>query len=149
MYRFFNADEVLLYIGICDEPMKRWGYHTEKQWWPTVMRFHVVWFPSRAEAAKAEEEAIVREKPRHNVALNGIAYNGSQFPVVHLHRLVCERFGDRSFTVRDLVSELGIPRGSAVAKTKQLRDEGLFQVVGITKGARGQSAPSYRAVPKV
>lgn len=149
VYRFYDASGTLLYVGICDEPMHRWSQHIKKSWWADVRRFRLVWFPSRDEAMEAERRAIIAGKPIHNIALNGIPYQGSQFPVMHLHRITCEHFGDRLFSVRDLIDELGIPRGSAVSKAKKLRDEGLFEVVGKTKGRSGQDVLCHRAVPLV
>jgi predicted GIY-YIG superfamily endonuclease len=147
VYRFYGVSGTLLYVGICDKPMQRWSQHTKKSWWNDVHRFRLVWFPSRDEAVEAEREAIIAEKPIHNIALNGIPYQGSRFPVMHLHRIAYEYFGGRPFSVRDLTDELGIPPGSAGSKTAQLRDEGLFEVVGKTKGRSGRDVPCYRAVP--
>jgi hypothetical protein len=148
VYRFFDDAGVLLYIGICDEPVKRWYHHAvDKVWWPTVVRFRVVWFPSRAQAVVEEERAIIAEKPVHNFVFNGVPYRGSQFPMQHLHRLTLERFGDRAFSLRDLVEELGIPPGSVRPEAKRLRERGLFEAVGKLKGRAGRTAPHYRALP--
>ncbi|MFJ4473262.1 GIY-YIG nuclease family protein [Streptomyces sp. NPDC089424] len=148
VYRFYNAEDVLLYIGICDEPLKRWYNHAvDKPWWPDVARFGVTWFPSRDEALEAERKAILEEKPLHNVVWNGIPYNSSQFPMQHLYRLTRERLGDRIFSLRDLVDELGIPPGSAYAESRRLREKGLFQFVGKMKGRSGRAAAHYRALP--
>lgn len=148
VYRFYTADDALLYIGICDEPLKRWYSHAvDKAWWPDVARFRVVWFPSRDEALSAEREAIIAEKPMHNVVWNGIPFNSSQFPMQHLHRLTVERFSGRVFSVRDLVEELGIPVGSARPETKRLLERGLFEAVGKLKGRGGRMAPHYRVHP--
>lgn len=148
VYRFFSADEVLLYIGICDEPLKRWYSHAvDKIWWPDVARFSVVWFTSREEAEESERESINAEKPLHNISLNGIPRKGSQFPTMYLHRLTCERLGDRIFCIRDLVDELGIPPGSAQAEGKRLREKGLFQPVGRMKSRSGRMVQYYRALP--
>lgn len=148
VYRFYSASDVLLYIGICDEPLKRWYSHAvDKTWWPDVARFSVVWFTLREEAEESERESINAEKPLHNISLNGIPRKGSQFPMMHLHRLTRERFGDRIFSLRDLVDELGIPPGSAQAEGQRLREKGLFQPVGKIKGGSGRAAQHYRALP--
>lgn len=147
VYRFFTEDDVLLYIGICDEPVRRWHRHADKPWWPQVTRFSVMWFASREEATEAEGKAIVSEKPLHNVVLNGVPYNGSMFPRVHLHRLACERFGDRPFSLSTMADELGISRGSGASKARELRAQGLFVLVGKMKDRSGRAVPHYRAVP--
>ncbi|MFJ7297508.1 GIY-YIG nuclease family protein [Streptomyces collinus] len=147
LYRFFDADGVLLYVGICDEPMARWSKHASgKLWWPSVHRFRLLWLPSRREAEKAERDAIVSEKPLHNRAMNGIP-NGDRFPVVHLHKFTRELYGDDLFCTRDLIEDLGIPEGSAVNKVRELLDKGLFQVVGKKLGRSGRAVRHYRALP--
>lgn len=148
VYRFYSASEVLLYIGICDEPLKRWYHHAvTKPWWSDVARFSIVWFTSREEAEESERESIKAEKPLHNISLNGIPRKGSQFPMMHLHRLTRERLGDQVFCIRDLVDELGIPPGSAQAEGQRLRAKGLFQAVGRIRGRSGRIAQHYRALP--
>lgn len=147
VYRFYDALGALLYIGICDEPVKRWYGHVDKPWWPNVARFRVVWFPSRSEALREEEKAIIIEKPLHNIVFNGIPRRGSQFPMQQLYRLTVKHFGERIFSLRDLVEDLGIPLGSARAEAKRLRDRGLFQGVGDFKGRAGRVVPHYRALP--
>lgn len=147
LYRFYDADGTLLYVGICDEPMARWSKHaSNKPWWPTVHRFRLVWLPSRREAEKAERDAIVSEKPLHNRAMNGIP-NGGRFPVVHLHRFTRELYGDEPFCTRDLIEELGIPEGSAGNKIRELLDQGLFQVAGKKLGRSGRTVLHYQALP--
>ncbi|MFJ8727673.1 hypothetical protein [Streptomyces sp. NPDC093269] len=147
LYRFYGTDDTLLYVGICDEPMARWSQHaSNKPWWSSVHRFRLVWFPTRREAEKAEGQAIVSEKPLHNRAMNGIP-NGDRFPVVHLYKFTRELYGDRPFSTRDLVEELGIPKGSAVNKIRELLAQGMFQVVGKKMGRSGRSVFHYRAMP--
>lgn len=68
LYRLFDADDVLLYVGISKSGLMRLGQHlTEKPWASDVARTTIEWFTSRSEAAAAEVAAIVTEKPRHNV----------------------------------------------------------------------------------
>lgn len=68
LYRFFNAGDELLYVGITGDPRSRWAQHAaEKSWWPDVARHTVQWLPSREEAEAAELAAIQGEGPLHNV----------------------------------------------------------------------------------
>jgi len=67
LYRFFNADERLLYIGISGDPAYRWGQHrTDKPWAGEVAMRVVEWLPTRAEAEAAELVAIRAERPLYN-----------------------------------------------------------------------------------
>lgn len=67
LYRFFDADDRLLYVGISDQPIRRWAGHTERRWWREARTCTVQWYGSRHEAAAAEKHAITHEDPVHNV----------------------------------------------------------------------------------
>lgn len=68
VYRFFAADDTLLYVGVTQRFGTRWSNHAkQKPWWPQVARQAVVWYDTRAEALSIETEAIKTEKPVHNV----------------------------------------------------------------------------------
>lgn len=67
VYRLYDANGELLYIGSSDNPEKRWAAHrSTKSWWPQVVRREVTWHPWR-EAWGVEAAAIWHEEPRHNV----------------------------------------------------------------------------------
>lgn len=67
LYRLFDDADVLLYVGIAEDPRERWNQHaSDKPWWPEVTRRDVEWVPNRADAERAEREAIISEKPRYN-----------------------------------------------------------------------------------
>lgn len=70
LYRYFNADADLLYIGISHDPDERWKVHkwgvNRMSWIRQVTRRVVEWHESRSAALKAEEEAIRAESPRYN-----------------------------------------------------------------------------------
>lgn len=72
VYRMFDAQGSLLYVGMTVNPRKRlkaWQSvgRAEGHWWPEVDG--VVWeiHESKAAAAAAEREAIRSEQPRHNI----------------------------------------------------------------------------------
>ncbi|MBP2581890.1 hypothetical protein J3A78_002368 [Streptomyces sp. PvR006] len=68
LYRLFDADGALLYVGIANNPRTRWSSHAgEKRWWGDVSRKTLEWFATREEAESAEVAAIVGERPRYNV----------------------------------------------------------------------------------
>lgn len=70
LYRFYDAAERLLYVGVSRNLATRWGQHeTEKSWWPAVTRKTVVMYGSRKEAELAEGRAIRSESPLHNKAM--------------------------------------------------------------------------------
>ena len=67
LYRLFDADGVLLYVGIAFDPRKRMQMHAhEEQWWGEVARRTLTWYGTRAEASDAENAVMDEEKPRYN-----------------------------------------------------------------------------------
>lgn len=67
VYRLFDRDGRLLYIGSSVHPQLRWEQHAgEKLWWSSVTRATVDWYPDRASARAAELAAIRAESPLHN-----------------------------------------------------------------------------------
>jgi len=72
LYRFYDADGRLLYVGISNNPESRWKGHrySIKRWPALVARRADEWFDSRTEAEAAEVAAIKDEKPRFNGAHN-------------------------------------------------------------------------------
>ncbi|MFF4409851.1 GntR family transcriptional regulator [Streptomyces sp. NPDC001404] len=67
VYRLWDADEQLLYVGISHTPRIRYVQHEgNKPWWPAVHRRTEVWYDSREGAEAAERTAIGTEKPLHN-----------------------------------------------------------------------------------
>lgn len=70
LYRFYNGDDELLYIGISNDPDFRWKAHrygsARKGWPQEAARRTVEWHNSRPLALKAEADAIKAEHPRYN-----------------------------------------------------------------------------------
>lgn len=65
LYRLYDKDQDLLYVGISNNPQKRWTNHASlKTWWNLVVHKEVQWFTSREAAEKQEREAVERERPR-------------------------------------------------------------------------------------
>lgn len=68
VYRLYDADGSLLYIGSAYDPEKRCKKHRKQPWWPQVVRRADEWFEHRNFAYEAETKAIATEHPKHNVA---------------------------------------------------------------------------------
>ncbi|MEU2453951.1 hypothetical protein ABZ605_28210 [Streptomyces sp. NPDC012765] len=67
VYRLWNADGELLYIGISHNPPGRYVQHErDKPWWPAVHRRQESWYDTRQEAEAAERAAIGSELPAYN-----------------------------------------------------------------------------------
>lgn len=149
LYRFFAADGQLLYVGISDEPMRRWHNHTDREWWSYVETYEVVWYPTREDAELAERDEIIGRNPVHNIVLNSVPYAGRRFPSMHLHAMAVEHFGDRAFTCHDLLDELGMPYGTAKAYARRLVELGQFRDAGCQpRSGKGKKRQLYVAVPR-
>jgi hypothetical protein len=68
LYRHFDADNVLLYVGISLSAVQRLQRHSKRRWADQIARVEIVTFPTRAAALAAEAEAIVTERPLFNKA---------------------------------------------------------------------------------
>jgi hypothetical protein len=67
VYRFFDADDQLLYLGITHNLDERWETHERIQpWWLDVVRREFTWYDTRAEAEHIERTATAAEKPRYD-----------------------------------------------------------------------------------
>jgi predicted GIY-YIG superfamily endonuclease len=67
LYRMFDENERLLYVGITLDVGQRFTDHRQhKPWWQNVVTMKLEHFATRAELEAAERDAIVAENPLHN-----------------------------------------------------------------------------------
>jgi len=68
LYRHFDKDGILLYVGISLSALNRLGQHKDhSHWFDTISRVEIENFNTREEALVAESLAIFNEKPTHNI----------------------------------------------------------------------------------
>ncbi len=68
LYRFFDAEDALLYVGITNSPQGRYNQHRgDKRWFKDVVRSTMEHFKTREELEAAEIIAIQTEKPKYNI----------------------------------------------------------------------------------
>lgn len=68
LYRFYDVDNHLLYVGISLHAAQRASEHRgDKSWWSDVARMNIEHLADRTEALEAELTAIRTERPRYNV----------------------------------------------------------------------------------
>jgi hypothetical protein len=70
LYRFFDDDGNLLYVGITLDPGRRWRKHRGRPWWRFVADITVEQYTSRSAVLRAERRAIITEHPALNVLHN-------------------------------------------------------------------------------
>jgi hypothetical protein len=69
LYRFFDEEHGLLYVGITNDPWRRWREHVLTQpWYPQAKHWTVTWHDTEPAARRAELKAIRGERPRFNIA---------------------------------------------------------------------------------
>lgn len=69
LYRFYDGDGALLYVGITYDLDQRWASHRNSSpWWERAVSNSVEWYDNRRAALDAELEAIRTERPLHNLA---------------------------------------------------------------------------------
>lgn len=68
VYRAYDADQRLLYVGISVNLDGRLSKHHSSAWWPAVVEIAVQWFEGREAAKAAERRAISEEHPIYNVS---------------------------------------------------------------------------------
>lgn len=72
VYRYYDANDVLLYVGITKRGIGRNIQHSNRaEWWQWVARQEVEHYPSRERASRREKELIQRYHPPFNKAHNG------------------------------------------------------------------------------
>lgn len=67
VYRLWDGEGRLLYVGSSYDPEVRVKGHRRAPWWPLVARRTDEWHVSREAAYDAEGQAIIHERPVHNV----------------------------------------------------------------------------------
>jgi hypothetical protein len=67
VYRFYDADGRLLYLGMTHDLEGRWATHERIQpWWLDVSHREYAWYNTRAEAERIETSATAAEKPLYD-----------------------------------------------------------------------------------
>jgi predicted GIY-YIG superfamily endonuclease len=71
LYRFYNDESELLYVGLSINPGKRFERHkTEKPWWDDIAHIDLEHFDNLDELRAAERTAIQTERPEHNIRMS-------------------------------------------------------------------------------
>ena len=67
LYRIFDSDNNLLYIGMTNDPAYRFQQHQDRSiWWTYADRHTIEEFPTRQQAFRRETKAIQAERPIFN-----------------------------------------------------------------------------------
>jgi hypothetical protein len=76
VYRLYDNESRLIYVGCSHEPEQRIKRHRSTQWWaPQIAKVRVKVYPSRSAGLAAETEARNTEHPRWNIEARWIHRN--------------------------------------------------------------------------
>ena len=68
LYRFYDSEELLLYVGITTRVDRRFEQHKRsKSWFNLAARIEIEYYETRGEALAAEAHAIQSEEPLFNI----------------------------------------------------------------------------------
>lgn len=90
VYRLYDADRHLLYVGATANWTDRRRGHVSKPWWPDVDESltQLTRYASRGDVARAERDAIESESPKYNICGRTMGYRGySGVPVRRAQRV--------------------------------------------------------------
>ncbi len=72
LYRFFDSEGCLLYVGMTVNPGRRMERHSgTKVWWLEVAEIRMEQHLTLDALRTAEREAIIAERPKYNIRMNG------------------------------------------------------------------------------
>lgn len=112
VYRIFDGDDVLLYVGMSVSPETRFADHrTCKSWMQQASRYEISWFSSRETAEAEEQRAIAQERPLHNTVHVPRAARPVVLSVPGTYTMaeMAERFDVSKTTIRAAVRSAGFP----------------------------------------
>jgi predicted GIY-YIG superfamily endonuclease len=155
VYRLWDADGNLLYIGSAYDPDERCKEHRKKPWWPEVARRTEEWCSNRGSAYKAELAAIAVEKSKYN-AMGTPSYRPPDTEAVRRRKELGplrQRLLEESWGVARTACAAARAEGAAsadveiagkLAEIEFLENTGLF--AGAVKERRRRLAASFESV---
>ena len=108
LYRHFDKNGTLLYIGISISAIYRFGVHTElcSDWIEKTTRIEIERFLIRQHALEAEKKAIINELPLYNYAHNkNVVPRRIYKPRVQVYRIQITPGQESSWTDADYCSK--------------------------------------------
>lgn len=134
LYRHFDSEGVLLYVGISQDPNRRTFQHIESsKWVQYAVRMEGVWYDSAAAAEEAEAVAILTENPVFNSHLlkwdvakaRKAEYERTHGPVVLPGKEVRPRPRRDVVAqdIRDMIASGELAAGEQMASIKQLAQQ--------------------------
>src|SRR5690606_6831850 len=138
LYRHFDAEGRLLYVGISLNAFSRLMQHRrDSVWFRQIASVTIEWFPTRGKAVDAEVQAIRNERPLHNVihVLPDIILDLMRGPKGYMLEVPSGRVmsmlptcSAASAAWRLMVTGTLSSRGSSAASAGSIRNKGFFSL---------------------
>ena len=120
LYRYYNRDGALLYVGISYNAVIRASQHKKaSSWYPHATNMTIENYSSRIDAANAEIAAIEKEKPIFNKVHN---WNGYGRSAKSAKDLMAEMKARQAEDNRIFESEMRAMKAQESARKQQLED---------------------------
>lgn len=141
LYRHWNADGILLYVGISLKPFERLAAHAYgSHWADDIASVTMEYFDSREDADAAERRAIREERPAHNIVH---AVRGDKVVEVDFRRSVRKAPQIPDWVARAHVYKHATSRGTSGTDPETAILEACAEAIEI----RGRSI-QYRMTPE-
>ncbi|MBM1556687.1 GIY-YIG nuclease family protein [Sulfitobacter mediterraneus] len=108
LYRHFDAEGALMYIGITTDPERRLSEHIKSGRWP-IASVRVEWVQSALDAAAVERRAIIEENPKHNIRRETNEPPG--LPQSGWRKIVSDALIEKGLSMRGASLEAGLGKG--------------------------------------
>lgn len=127
LYRHFDADDALLYLGISISHFNRLAQHKDcSSWFSKIVKVTLEFYDTRDAVLSAEKNAIINEKPKYNIHHN--YKHGATFPEIFdfaedTRRDLCSRVFALVYSRTEAALELQLSEGSM----RRLIEEGKIK----------------------
>lgn len=144
VYRMYDGQERLLYVGCTGNIGRRITEHALKRWFPLVDTIKLEWFPTQDAAYLAEVRAIRHEHPQYNKA-DREPPRGKPASAGARHRVPAPEGDCRAMltallangtTAREVAMALGTSKWHARVRLEALRAEGTAKIEGSRRVAK-------------
>lgn len=164
LYRFFDADGKLLYIGISDNyPLRLMHHGKDKPWWGEVKKFAAELLPTRQEAEEAEKVAIRSERPKYNKTHSRVKHTEMggpgepeidpatgkvvpKYPGYLYWNEVVARVGVDEWTLNMAIMKGDFP-GASMLKMYMAKSEAVWTLSSVEEWERGNPVPPWVTDP--
>lgn len=107
LYRHFDANRNLLYVGISLNAIARLEQHRQSRWSGRIATVEIEYFQTRDEAIEAERKAIQIEQPKWNIT----HARKPEWPAVDMQPLRIDEVGKPDVTIDNMVIDVWIANG--------------------------------------